>query len=83
MKTIVAPCEEADVVIPPTASASPQGAPDWFDWVERIHATPGRMQWPCPLEGCAAVLPSAAFAAEHLIDWHGWTELEIAAWWAR
>lgn len=71
------PAESAPLLVPPT------NVPEWHTWVERIHASPGRMQWPCPLAGCEAVLPSAAYAAEHLVDWHGWTELEISAWWGR
>lgn len=84
MSTVAAP-REATGAIPPVPVPSPAAppVPNWFDWVERIHATPGRMSWPCPLAECEAVLPSAAFAAEHLMEWHGWSEYDIAAWWAK
>lgn len=84
MSTIVEPSREA-VGVPPASSASlvRSTVPARREWVERINAAPGRMQWPCPLAECEAILPSAAFAAEHLMDWHGWSEYDIADWWAK
>lgn len=84
MTPVAAPSTEAGA-IPPAPASVPAASlvPNWFDWVERIHGQPGRMSWPCPLADCQAVLPSAAFAAEHLMDWHGWSEYDMADWWAK
>jgi len=56
--------------------------PPWGSWIERVTARPGEVKWPCPLTDCSAVLPSAAYAGEHLVEYHGWSETELAAWWS-
>ena len=35
---------------------------------------------PCPVRDCR-VEAAPGNLADHLVEWHGWTETEVAAWW--
>lgn len=48
--------------------------------IDLVEAPPERA---CPEEDCSATFQGPALLADHLQDWHGWSDAELSLWWGR